>query len=159
MRTALLPLALTLLPLTMQAQAHPGCPLHPQSLAAMHDCYRPLLVFSPSATDPRLTAQQATLDAAADDMMDRNLLLLPVLNDAAHYKAPLDAPTASLHRGEAAALRTRFHVAPGSFLVVLLGEDGGSKLRSQHPVTIEQLNSLIDTMPTRQREMQQPHSN
>ena len=150
--------ALAMLP-AARAQAHPGCPVRPATLAAMRGCYRPLLVFSPSATDPRLARQQASLDQAADDMMDRDVLLLPVLGDAAHYQQPLDAPSAVLPAAELAAARQRFHVARDQFRVILLGEAGGSKLSRSTPVTVDRLNRLIDTMPTRRREMQQPHSN
>ena len=141
------------------AQAHPGCPLHPVSVAAMRGCYRPLVVLAPSPHDPRLKQQQASLDAAADDLMDRNVVYLPVFADPGGFSAPLDAPFAVLPAPEQAALRARFKTAPGAFQAVLLGEDGGVKLRSRTPVAIEQLNSLIDSMPTRRREMLRPHSN
>ena len=125
----------------------------------MRGCYRPLVVLAPSATDRRLKQQQNTLDRAADDMMDRNMLYLPVLASPAHFVAPLDAPYALLSASESAALRKRFHVEPGEFAVVLLGEDGGEKLTSHEPVSIEKLNALIDAMPTRRQEMERPHSN
>jgi hypothetical protein len=41
---------------------------------------------------------------------------------------------------------------------VLLGKDGGEKLRSRTPVTMERLNTLIDAMPMRQQEVQNGHS-
>ncbi len=127
----------------------------------MRHCYRPLLVFAPTAADARLTRQQAWLDQAADDMMDRNVLYLPVLPAAANaaFRAPLDVPFDLLAGPELASLRRRFQVAPMQFEVVLLGEDGGEKLRSSVPVPIEKLNALIDSMPTRKREMQRPHTN
>ncbi len=145
-------------------QAHPGCPVRPQTVAAMHGCYRPVLVFSPAAADPRFRQQKAMLDSAADDVMDRNMLFVPLLpppapGDGAGYVPPLDAPSATLPEEEDAALRKRFRVAGREFRVVLLGEDGGAKLESAQPVPVDRLNSLIDSMPTRQREMKQPHSN
>ena len=146
-----------------RAQAHPGCPAKPQTLAAMRGCYRPLLVFAPAADDSRVRKQQAVLDGAADDMMDRDVLYLLVLpsgtSKAGAVPPPLDAPYATLSATEAKAARRRFHAAPGSFAVVLLGEDGGAKLSSRVPVSAEALNGLIDSMPTRLREMQRPHSN
>ena len=45
----------------------------------MRNCYRPLLVFSPSANDARLKRQSEILDADADDMMDRFVLFTPIL--------------------------------------------------------------------------------
>ena len=164
MRAARFPVFLALAALASYAfpahgQARAGCPMHPQNVAAMRGCYRPLLVFSPAGTDPRLRKQEALLDSAADDMMDRNMLFVPVLDHAQGYRAPLDAAAAELPEREKAALRKRFGVAPGSFRVVLLGEDGGAKLTRGTPVEAERFNRTIDAMPTRKREMQQPHSN
>jgi hypothetical protein len=125
----------------------------------MRRCYRPLLVFSPSATDPRLARQQSALDEAADDMMDRFVLFIPVLAKSTNYHAPLDTPYAILPPKELTAIRTRFEIPENQFTVLLLGEDGAIKLRSTNPVTISRLNSLIDAMPDRKLEMQRPHAN
>ena len=145
-------LSASLLPVHLWAQAQAGCPLHPATVAAMRDCYRPLIVFAPSAQDARVKQQQAILDSAAGDMRERNLLYLPVFTDPAGFAAPLAAPFAVLPEAEQAALRKRFGNRPGNFAVVLLGEDGGAKLRSRAPVATERLNSLVDSMPMRQRE-------
>jgi hypothetical protein len=141
------------------AQAHDGCPESPAKLAAMRTCYRPLLVFSPDGHDARLREQISTLDSAADDMMDRNELLLPVLASSAGYQAPLDAPHRMLPAKEQARLRERFHVDSHRFRVLLLGEDGSVKLSSDTPITIERMNRLVDSMPTRKQEMLRRDSN
>ena len=125
----------------------------------MRHCYRPLLVFSPSASDPRLIRQQSLLDEAADDMMDRFVLLIPVITKSTNYQPPLDTPYALLSQKELAAIRNRFQIAENQFTVLLLGEDGTIKLRSTIPVTISRLNSLIDAMPDRKVEMQRAHAN
>jgi bifunctional DNA-binding transcriptional regulator/antitoxin component of YhaV-PrlF toxin-antitoxin module len=64
-------------------------------------------------------------------------------------------PTARLSEDELAAMRHRFNVEAGDFLVILIGEDGGQKLSSKTPVTMDQLDHLIDSMPRRQKETQQ----
>ncbi len=141
------------------AQARPDCAVRPTTLAQMRGCYRPLLVFAASANDPRLAKQRDALDRSADDMMDRNVLLVPVVVSGKGLQTPLDAPYAVLSAQESAVARRRFGVTPGSFKVVLLGEDGGAKLSSGALVPVDRLNGLIDSMPTRKLEMQQPHSN
>ncbi|HYK36840.1 DUF4174 domain-containing protein [Alloacidobacterium sp.] len=154
------PLAILLLaPVLMQAQARPDCALKPTSLTQMRRCYRPLIIFSPTATDARLVKQQSTLDNAADDMMDRFVLLIPVIAKMANYQPPLDTPYALLSEKELAAIRSRFHVPENQFTVLLLGEDGTIRLQSAEPVTITRLNNLIDAMPERKIEMQRPHAN
>jgi hypothetical protein len=160
MTMRLLPLAILLLaPVFTHAQARPDCALKPTSLTQMRRCYRPLLVFSPSATDARLIKQQSTLDEAADDMMDRFVLFIPVITKSTRYQPPLDTPYALLGPKELAAIRTRFQIAENQFTVLLLGEDGAIKLSSPNPVTISRLNSLIDAMPDRKIETQRPHAN
>jgi hypothetical protein len=160
MTNRFLPLAILLCaPVLLHAQAKPTCALRPTSLIQMRHCYRPFLVFSPSASDPRLIRQQSLLDEAADDMMDRFVLLLPVAPQSASYKPPLDTPYTLLNQKELTSIRSRFQVPENQFTVLLLGEDGSIKFRSTVPVTISRLNSLIDAMPDRKVEMARPHAN
>ena len=118
----------------------------------MRDCYRALVVFAPSARDASLVAQQAMLDQYADDMMDRNLLYVPVLMQRGHFEAPLDAPYVVLKQSEMNAIRARFQTSPSDFVVVLVGKDGGEKFRSRKPVSVLQLDDLVDAMPMGRRE-------
>ena len=150
---------LFLAPVFTHAQARPDCALKPTSLTQMRRCYRPLLVFSPSATDARLIKQQSSLDEAADDMMDRFVLFVPILTKSTTYEPPLDTPYALLSAKELAPSAIVFRYAENQFTVLLLGEDGTIKLRSTSSVTISRLNSLIDAMPDRKIEMQRPHAN
>jgi hypothetical protein len=140
-------------------QASLKCQVIPKSLVAMRHCYRPLLVFSPRANDPRLKDQGKILDADADDMMDRFVMLTPVLRDSTGYQTPLDTPYTVLSAGEMKAIRERFHVSEDVFLVLLLDEDGSIKLRSSRPVPSARLNALIDTLPKRRIERERPHAN
>ncbi len=52
----------------------------------------------------------------------------------------------------------RFNVEPGDFTVILIGKDGGEKGRWQRPVKAEEIFSLVDQMPMRQREMREKPS-
>jgi hypothetical protein len=140
-------------------QASLKCQVQPRTLAAMHNCYRPLLVFSPSAADSRLKRQGEILDADADDMMDRFAMLTPILPSTSGYSAPLDTPYVMLSGQQMQAIRSQFQVPQDTFIVLLLGEDGSEALRATSPVSSTRLNSLIDTMPTRRMEMKRPHAN
>ncbi len=80
-------------------------------------------------------------------MRDRDIV--PI---ALPYNNP--APTAAqLTPTEAETVRRRFGVQPGDFTVVLIGKDGGAKLRSRKPLSMEKLKETIDAMPMRQDEM------
>jgi len=48
-------------------------------------------------------------------------------------------------------LRTKLR--PRGFMLVLIGKDGGVKLRKPLPWDVRELSRTIDTMPMRQREM------
>jgi hypothetical protein len=156
---SLLPIALSLACAAALGQASPRCQVQPKTLAAMRNCYRPLLVFSPTANDPRLKRQASILDTDADDMMDRFVLFTPILPSAKGFAAPLDTPYVVLSAQQMEAIRYKFNISADTFLVLLLGEDGSEALRSATPIGSTRLNSLIDTMPSRKIEMQRPHAN
>lgn len=157
-------LPLFLLCPALPAQARPQCQTVPKTFAAMRGCFRPLLVFAPSPTDPRLKRQITLLDGDADDMMDRFVLYTPVAPDAAGsgpraFKTPLDAPWTLLDAEQMAGIRRHFHVPADRFTVLLLDEDGSILLRSADPVNPFRLNALIDRTPLRRAEMLRPGAN
>lgn len=141
------------------AQASLHCAMRPTSLKAMLHCFRPLLVFSPSPTDARLRKQSEILDAAADDMMDRFVMLTPVVPNRKKYVRPLDTPYVVLRQATMGAIRERFHIPRSRFEVLLLDEKGRVRLRSTRPVDITRLNALIDSWPERQIEMKRRGAN
>lgn len=154
MHRFLLSLVLLVVPAPMLlAQASLSCPMRPSTLDAMRHCYRPLIIFSPSPTDARLKRQGAILDAAADDMMDRFVMLTPIIPDRQRYSAPLDTPYVVPSEREMQSIRARFHVARGKFEVLLLDEDGRILIRSDRPIGIARINTRIDDLPQRRIEM------
>ena len=115
----------------------------------MRDQSRPLLVFAPRAADAQLEIQMRTLEEHAAQAADRQIVVIAI---------PYDSPSpseASLADAEARAVRRRFNVAPADFAVILLGKDGGEKLRSTRPLSMDKLSATIDAMPMRQDEMRQ----
>lgn len=96
---------------------------------------RPVLVFSPSGEHPDFLRQEELLAIDADGLAERDVRVVRVLGDSD------------------AALRARYRAPMEAFTVILIGKDGGEKLRSGEPVTTGELFALIDTMPMRQQEM------
>ncbi len=84
---------------------------------------RQLLVRTPSVEDPRFLRQAGWLVAVWRGLRERDL-------EIAVQPA-----------------------AGGTFEVVLIGRDGGEKLRANAPVPPAELFALIDTMPMRRAEM------
>jgi hypothetical protein len=111
---------------------------------------RLLLVFAPSEDDARYRGLERELRKHGDAILERDLLVFHVLENGVSRlgRSPIDTQSASL-------LRDRFSVNQGQFLVVLIGKDGGEKLRRGDEVDITEIFSLIDSMPMRQREMRE----
>ena len=127
-----------------------------QTLASLADKNRVLLVFAPSARDPRVSQQIKLLSHHSAERKERDLVLLPIFLD------PTTPPDADTLRDlnpqpvpdvEQLTLRSRFHIAQKDFAVVLIGKDGGEKFRAATPVTLERLDHIIDAMPMRQNEI------
>ena len=92
---------------------------------------RPIIIFADDG-DPRLEQQLDLLRDARRHLQERENVVIVDTEDSS-------------------PLRTRFR--PSGFTVILVGKDGGEKLRKTRIVAPQELNALIDTMPMRRREM------
>jgi hypothetical protein len=127
-----------LLPLTLAAAVQP----QPNAIDAREAEPRLIVVFAPSRDDPRLVHQQALLRQSQTGMADRDVHVIEVVGDT----------VAGAHE-YAAALRQRYAVPRSRFGVVLVGRDGGVKLRSAEAIVPRQIERTIDAMPMRRQEM------
>jgi len=109
---------------------------------------RLLLVFAPSEDDTRYRALRRELERQEHELVDRDLLIFHILESGESRLGD-----SLIDHQSAASLRNRFSVNPGQFIVVLIGKDGGEKLRRGREVDIAEIFSLIDSMPMRQREI------
>jgi hypothetical protein len=132
-----------------------ACPAQPNTLRAMRDCYRPLLVFAPALDNPLLVEEFNQLKAHAAELKSRNLLYVPIVPEGHNQPIPGSrVPTARLSEDELAAMRHRFKVESADFLVILIGKDGGEKLSSSTPVPVDKLEQTIDSMARHKSEIQ-----
>jgi hypothetical protein len=124
------------------------------SVANLKDTARPLLVFTPSETDARFLNQVQALRADQPGLRERQVqvLVYPENHPGTAWRKGLDA---ALWRepGDGAEVRQSYRVSPGEFAVILVGKDGGEKLRFHGTVTWDRLRGTIDAMPMRQCEM------
>ena len=109
---------------------------------------RPLLVFAPSAEDAAARRISAAVAQARDDFLERDMVLIQVYEDDV---ALLDGKR--LPAGIAGGLRARYRVAAGESTVILVGKDGGEKLRAESDTDLEPIFLLIDGMPMRKNEL------
>lgn len=100
---------------------------------------RPIVVFADSDADPAFIEQMALLRARPTTMAERDVVVLTDTNpDAKH---PL-----------------RLKMRPRGFMLVLVGKDGGIKLRKPFPWSAREISRSIDKMPIRQREIRDAKS-
>ncbi len=86
--------------------------------------------------DPRAAQQHATLERDAAALRERDVTVQDLTPETARRDRP------------------ELGVGPqATFELLLVGKDGGVKLRRDKPVAASELTALIDTMPMRQSEM------
>jgi hypothetical protein len=110
---------------------------------------RVLVLFSPSESDPSFQLQKRGLASSAQGVLDRDLMVLEIIEQGQSR-----AGNQLLSEKSVQAIRKRFGVQAGPFQVLLIGKDGGVKLRSSEPVSVKDIFGLIDSMPMRQQEME-----
>ena len=97
---------------------------------------RPVIVFADTENDPRFATQMDLIAAGVDQLLERDVV---VLTDT-------DPTTLS-------PLREKLR--PRGFMMVLIGKDGGVKLRKPFPYDVREISRSIDKMPMRQREIRE----
>ncbi len=98
---------------------------------------RVVLLFTSDPSSSEMQKQQQMLEGAERDLAERDVKVYEVTGSSAQERA----------------LRSQFGVEKLSFAVVLVGKDGGRKLRKTKPVGPSELFALIDSMPMRKAEI------
>jgi hypothetical protein len=111
---------------------------------------RLILVFTPSWKQQDYLAQMDIWLSDREGMAERDLVLIELPESGLGRVGE-----AQLRRQDVAALYERYDVEKGGFCVLLIGKDGGVKLRSDSPLKTDDLFGLIDSMPMRQREIRE----
>ena len=106
----------------------------PEAIESFLWTNRPVVVFADSPADPRFIEQIALLTEGTDALSDRDVVVLTDTDPAA--KSAL-----------------RIELRPRGFMMVLIGKDGGVKLRKPFPWDVRELSRVIDKMPMRQQEI------
>ena len=111
---------------------------------------RLILAFAPSPMDPSYKELEQEIAVQAEEINDRDILFFRILETG-----ETQSGNSSVNALSDGYLRKKFSIRPGSFTVLLIGKDGGVKLRRGGGVELDEIFSLIDTMPMRQREMKE----
>ena len=118
----------------------PGKMTLSETLKASHWEERVLLVCASTSRQADFVEQKARLLKVEDGLRERDTRTMDVLYD-------------QLGQADKRFLRDELGIPAADFTVVLIGKDGGVKLRQGTPLTTQLLFSTIDAMPMRQREM------
>jgi hypothetical protein len=97
---------------------------------------RPVVVFADSPNDPAFIEQMDLLRDGQAELSERDVI---VITDTA------PDPLSDLRR----------KLRPRGFMLVLIGKDGGVKLRKPFPWDVREISRSIDKMPIRQREIRE----
>ncbi|TCP89284.1 uncharacterized protein DUF4174 [Rhizobium sp. PP-CC-2G-626] len=108
---------------------------------------RVLIVFAKNPGDPAAAEQRRLLVDDTKALADRDMVVLEVVGDTVK---PIYGKAAAVTAQE---LRNDAGIEEGRrFTAILVGKDGGIKLRADKPVAPDQLFGLIDSMPMRANE-------
>ena len=108
---------------------------------------RPLLLFAPTASDPRLVETMHRIEASRCDVVDRDMVIGVVVTEGT---SSLGGQTIGAEQSQ--RLMKQFAVDEGAFTAVLIGKDGGEKLRVNGVPNLATIYAVIDGMPMRNRE-------
>ena len=109
---------------------------------------RPLLVFAPTDSDPRVVETVRRIEASRCDFADRDMVLGLIVTEGTSTFGGQVVDT-----NQAQQLLSRFGIGAGDFSVVLIGKDGGEKLRVNDVPDLQAIYAVIDGMPMRGREI------
>lgn len=101
---------------------------------------RLLLLFAPDQNHADFSNQKNIIGKNTQGIAERDLLVLELTPNGKQ----------AAQRQE---LLTQFGVEEQAYTLILLGKDGLEKYRSQKPVPMEEIFSIIDQMPMRRQEM------
>jgi len=109
---------------------------------------RPLLVFAPTDSDPRLAETLSRIEASQCDFVGRDMVLGLVVTQG---NSTLDGQ--AIDADESRQLANQYAIGDDTFSVLLIGKDGGEKLRVNDVPDLREVYAVIDGMPMRSREL------
>jgi hypothetical protein len=111
---------------------------------------RLLFLFAPDRSHPFYKHLQSQMIDQKSEVEDRDLVIFSVF-----LKGSSQMNTTAIDPLEADAIRERFMIPPHAFSLILIGKDGGIKLKRNDRVDLAEVFDLIDSMPMRRNEMGQ----
>ncbi len=106
---------------------------------------RPILIFAPDRYDRRLAQQMGRFSMHRREFRDRDVVVVEIGGPfmRADGQGVPHAP----------AMRELYGVSESEFTIILVGKDGGEKMRVSEVTDPQVFYALIDTMPMRRQEL------
>jgi hypothetical protein len=122
----------------------------PMDLSKFQWKNRLLLIFAPDENDSLFKKLQSEIITQEAEVEDRDLIIFELfgLGSSRMNRALLD-------QSKVDSIRRHFSVPQRSFRVILIGKDGGIKLKRNGQIDLETIFELIDSMPMRKDEIRQ----
>ncbi|MBB2989094.1 hypothetical protein FHR72_000551 [Mycolicibacterium iranicum] len=109
---------------------------------------RPLLLFAPADTDPRLVETLGRIEAGECEFADRDMVTGVVVREGT---STLGGEI--IGADEAHELRAKYAIDTGAFTALLIGKDGSEKFRVDGVPDLQTIYAVIDGMPMRGNEI------
>ena len=111
---------------------------------------RLLFLFSPDKNHPLFKNLKSEIINQQAEVKDRDLVIFEMLE-----RGSANMNGSDIDRQTADSIRDDFGVPSNKFSLILVGKDGGIKLKRHDNVSLEKVFELIYSMPMRQSEMRQ----
>jgi len=111
---------------------------------------RILIVIANQESDSLFTQQLSNFKGNEEGLRERDLITFFLFRNGVSRLN--EQP---LHPSSAEEILEQYGSDQPDFRLLLIGKDGGIKLREKAPVSVEDIFGLIDSMPMRQREMRE----
>ncbi len=108
---------------------------------------RPVIVAAPNANASLVQDQRKILSVQKHALQARDMVWIEILGDQVTIDGKAMPDIA------ASQIRDRYGIRKGEALALLVGKDGGVKMKSPTAISAHELFETIDAMPMRRREM------
>ena len=108
---------------------------------------RLILIFNSEIDGPSIVRQMELFQNQEPELQDRDLFIYQI------SPTGVKNPDGQTDHKTAKWFYDRYGISKNTFQVLLIGKDGGEKLRADNPIAPEKIFALIDTMPMRRAEM------
>jgi hypothetical protein len=122
----------------------------PMDLSQFQWKNRLILIFSTHEDELLSNSLQTELVNQKVEVSERHLVVFRIFETGPSF---MDSTQIDFRTSE--AIRQQLDVVPEEITCILVGKDGGVKLRRPFPVKLNDIFTLIDSMPMRQEEMRQ----